>query len=129
MITVVELPHPPSLNRYYRNVNGRVLISKAGREYRKKVILILKITGVQSYDDKLLAMFVAWFPPDKKWRDIDNILKATLDSLQHGKLYKNDRQIKDLRVKQYAPVTNGRLLIRVGELEGDGTAVISAKSS
>ena len=31
------LPWPPSLNRYYRSVNGRVLISREGRQYRADV--------------------------------------------------------------------------------------------
>ncbi len=127
MITEIELPHPPSINTYYRSVGKRVLISKKGRKYRKAVITIIKTLRVPKYTDKI-AMFVAWFPPDHRVRDIDNILKATFDSLQHGGLYKNDRQIKDLRVKEYAVVKDGRLLIRVGELESDGAAVISTKS-
>jgi crossover junction endodeoxyribonuclease RusA len=33
----LTLPWPPTVNTYWRNFNGRVLISAKGREYRKAV--------------------------------------------------------------------------------------------
>ena len=31
----LDLPWPPTANRYWRNVNGRMVLSRAGREYRE----------------------------------------------------------------------------------------------
>ena len=34
----LELPFPPSMNRYYRNLNGRTLLSAKGRKYKNDVV-------------------------------------------------------------------------------------------
>ena len=33
----ITLPWPPTVNTYWRNFNGRTIISAKGREYRKAV--------------------------------------------------------------------------------------------
>ena len=35
---LLDLPFPPSLNTYYRNVHGRTLLSAKGREYKQDVL-------------------------------------------------------------------------------------------
>lgn len=37
MVTLV-LPFPPSMNTYWRNLNGRTLLSAKGRRYKSEVI-------------------------------------------------------------------------------------------
>ena len=45
-----------------------------------------------------LELFV--YPPDKKRRDLDNILKAILDALQHAGIYADDFYIQQLYVER-----------------------------
>lgn len=104
--TRIELPYPPSLNRYYRHVGARVLISKGGRLYRKAVCDL--VTGVGTYGGRLKVEIVL-NPPDNRRRDVDNALKATLDALKHAKVYKDDSQIDDLRIVRGSAVPGGRL--------------------
>ena len=93
-----ELPFPPSVNRYYRHVGPRVLISREGRKFRMMVVSRLggmgKLTG-------RLSLKVECFPPDRRRRDLDNIGKALLDALQAAGLYDDDSQIKDLHLLMY----------------------------
>lgn len=50
-----------------------------------------------------VAVVVNLVPPDKKVRDIDNVLKPLLDSLQHAGILEDDRFVDTLVVRrQYA---------------------------
>ena len=90
-----SLPYPPSVNHYWRRVGQRTLISKKGREYRAAVrVAVRSLPKIEGR----LSVRIYWFTPDKRKRDIDNILKATLDSMAHAGLYDDDSQIDGLHV-------------------------------
>lgn len=96
----LELPWPPSINHYYgRARNGRVFIKKAGVEFRKRVADIVADRGCESQTGNL-AMFIWVSPPDKRKRDLDNLVKATQDALQEAGCYENDCQIAGLHVER-----------------------------
>ena len=112
----LTLPFPPSVNTYWRNFQGRMLISKKGREYRKAVadqILIQK--GNKHYKGKIKLTIEAWRPDNRK-RDLDNLLKAPLDALTHAGVYEDDQLIVDLRIF-WAEDQGGKLKIKIEELE------------
>ncbi|MBX3452484.1 MAG: RusA family crossover junction endodeoxyribonuclease [Planctomycetaceae bacterium] len=70
------LPFPPSVNRYYRNIGYRTLLSRAGREYRQQVCALLAGRVGQPLSG-LLEVRLDLFPPDRRRRDWDNFHKAT----------------------------------------------------
>lgn len=94
------LGYPPSTNTYYRSIRkgamaGRVLISEKGREYRIKVAQTVgKVEPMQGK----LSVEIILCPPDRRRRDIDNCLKALLDSLTHAGVWGDDSQVKALKV-------------------------------
>ncbi len=102
----IELPYPPSVNRYYRHVGFRTLISREGRAYRTAVCAILRRAGVQPMAGTL-AVGLDLYPPDGRRRDCDNVLKALLDALQHGGAYGDDSQVKKLLVVMRDTVVPG----------------------
>ena len=112
----LELPYPPSVNHYYRRVGRKTLISLEGRLYREKVCRILAELGIRPLTGDL-EVWIVLNPPDKRRRDCDNILKSTLDSLQHGGAYYDDGQIKSLHVKMKKPIPDGRMVARIQRLE------------
>jgi crossover junction endodeoxyribonuclease RusA len=57
-----------------------------------------------------LRLDLVVFPPDNKRRDIDNILKAILDALQHANVYADDFYIQQLYIER-------REVRRFGEVE------------
>jgi crossover junction endodeoxyribonuclease RusA len=110
------LPFPPSVNTYWRNFNGRMLISKKGREYRKAVadqVLIQK--GAKHYQGKVKMTIEAWRPDERK-RDLDNLLKAPLDALTHAGVYVDDQLIVDLRIF-WAEDKGGKLKVKIEEIK------------
>lgn len=115
----LELPWPPSVNHYYRHVGHRVLISREGRAYRQTVCSILRKIDARMLDGPIVMMIDA-HPPDRRRRDLDNILKCILDSLQHGQMYRDDSQIKELHCRMLDPDrTGGRVIISLKPLKGD----------
>ena len=98
MILKTELPYPPSINHYYiRSRNGVVLGARA-KKYRKDVMILCnKHRGAFTKDDRL-SLTINAFPPDKRWRDLDNLGKAIMDGLEHAGVFPNDNQIDVLNI-------------------------------
>ena len=70
---------------------------------------------VNHFKGKLRVEIEAW-RPDNRRRDLDNLLKATLDGLAHAGVYEDDSQIVDLRI-YWAPDLGGMLKIKIEEIE------------
>ena len=112
----LTLPFPPSVNTYWRTFQGRMLISKKGREYRKAVadeIVLQK--GNKHLKGKIKMTIEAW-RPDNRRRDLDNLLKAPLDALTHAGVYEDDQLIVDLRIF-WAEDQAGKLKVKIEEIE------------
>lgn len=102
------IPWPPSVNQYYRHLSkgklaGRTLISEKGRAYRAAVADVrfpeYGIAGPVSVDIRL-------YPPDRRRRDIDNVLKALFDAMTHAGVWLDDSQVKRLQIEMM-PATGG----------------------
>jgi crossover junction endodeoxyribonuclease RusA len=118
----ITLAWPPSVNRIWRCVGGRVLLSADGRAYRQTVaVAVLEQRGSGDPLAGRLSMTIEAYPPDRRRRDLDNLLKAILDSLEHaGIVYCNDAQIDHLSIHRCAVEKPGRLEIQIWEHETDG---------
>ena len=112
MQSEIELPYPPSLNTYWRNVRGRTLLSKKGREYRAIVTSLAALSKIRLGDVPLVVSIEAWMP-DRRRRDVDNILKAAIDAMQHGGMYDDDSQIVDLRIVKRGVEKPGKLIVKL----------------
>lgn len=116
----LELPYPPSTNRYWRNVNGRMVLSRAGREYRKAVDglwwKLLQEGGgcCQTSKDDKLWIYIEAHPPDNRRRDLDNLLKPILDALQYAELFADDSQIAIISALKLNPVPGGMVRVSLG---------------
>ena len=115
---IVTLPWPPSVNHYWRHVGRRVLISRAGREYRRAICGLLAGTGGPRKPPAggRIALAMDAFPPDRRRRDLDNLHKSVLDSLEHAGLYLDDSQIDLLLTRRRETVKGGKIEIRLDEL-------------
>ena len=109
-----DLPWPPSVNRYYRHVGPRVLISREGRKYRMMVVSRLgghfkKLSGAVSFA-------VECYPPDRRRRDLDNLLKCLQDSVTAAGVLDDDSQIKRLEMEMFEPLTEGLVHVQLKTL-------------
>ena len=98
----LKLPYPPTINHYWRYVGSRVLISRRGRNYRKKVMEYLQTRDLEKLTGPL-SVNIELYTPDRRRRDVDNVLKAMLDSLQWGGVFEDDNQIFRLAIEKILP--------------------------
>ena len=113
----LTLPWPPSTNTVWRNLRGRTLLSKRGREFRR---LVGEMVG-QQYDDAplrgRLSVHVTLYPPDRRKRDIDNYGgKALLDALTHAQVWADDEQIDRLTIIRGESAKGGGCLVTIDEV-------------
>ena len=112
----ITVPWPPSVNQYWRQYQGRMLISAQGRKYREAIIQQVWLEGKIKRITGDLKVTIEAFRPDERRRDLDNLLKSTLDALAHAGLYEDDSQIRDLRI-YWAAEKGGKLNITIEEVE------------
>ena len=108
-----ELPLPPGINQQYATVNGRRVLSKTSRAYKKQVgkaLRRLRATGIIS--DTLVAalrqgfvgLFIDFYFETPLRRDLDGGLKITQDAICDA-LGVNDNRVVDVHlVKRIDPL-------------------------
>ena len=117
-----ELPWPPSVNHYWRRTEKKHLaISTQGHRFRRDVAdALLEQLGAgwrtHTNPDARFRVRITAHPPDRIRRDLDNVLKATLDALEHADVFKDDAQVDDLHITRATPAKPGRLVITAEEL-------------
>jgi len=111
------LPWPPSTNRYWRNNRGRTHISNKGRQYRKdaEAALLAQFGQVVELRGSLAVSILAVMP-DRRKRDLDNLLKATLDAITHSGFWQDDSQVDELTIVRGPVVRGGSLRVTIKEL-------------
>ena len=107
------LPLPPGINQQYATVNGRRVLSKASRTYKKdvgKTIRHLRAEGI--IPDQLVAnlregymgLFIDFYFESPHRRDLDGGLKISQDAICHA-LGINDNRVVDVHlVKRIDPL-------------------------
>lgn len=126
----LELPYPPSLNHY--KTLGRLTLTAKGKLYQPRIdtthtkryyyevwfrINHLKAKeGLKTFGSAKICMELDVYPPDARKRDLDNICKCSIDSLQRAGLFDDDYQIDRLVVQRMDIIQSGKLVVRIHEL-------------
>ena len=117
----VTLPWPPSVNHYWRNYRGIMVISKEGRDYRQLARSIALGAGIKRMDARL-GVIIDAYPPDYRKRDLDSILKALLDALK-SIAYQDDSQIDRIEIRRRSigrwPSKRGTVDVEIVNMEVD----------
>ena len=119
MITL-NLPYPPSINSYWRANGHRRFISKEGVAFKTAVADYVIENEIPKLGDARLTVLIGLHPRDKRKTDIDNRVKAVLDSLQDCGVYDDDSQVEGLIVIRMDQVKGGRcnvVIIKEDELK------------
>ena len=111
----LQLPYPPSVNHYWGQAGNHRFIGKKGKEFRAQVMDAVNEAGIQPLEGRL-AVHIALFPPDKRKRDIDNVLKSLLDACEHAGCYENDSQIDELHITRRDLIKGGACTIIIVQI-------------
>ncbi|QGJ70627.1 Crossover junction endodeoxyribonuclease RusA [Planctomycetales bacterium 10988] len=114
---MLNLPYPPSINNYYRRTRSGVYLKRRSKTFRRDVQTLLLLQRCEPIEGPL-SVLIEVFPPEKKVkRDLDNILKALLDALQHAGVYEDDAHIARLLVIRRGFVTGGMVQVTIEKWE------------
>lgn len=111
-MVVLELKYPPSLNHYWRMGNHRIYLSDEGRRYKNIVAGIVRCARVQPIIGDV-SLKIEAYPPDRRIRDLDNLMKALLDALGGAGLYEDDSQVKHIEAWMLEPLERGKVIVTV----------------
>lgn len=81
---------------------NRSYIGSKGIAFRKEVYYLCAQLGEKFEPTDRLFIEIEAYPPDKRRRDLDNIFKSLLDSLQHAGVYEDDNQIDKILISRNA---------------------------
>jgi len=88
-----------------------MVLSKAAQAYRKAVALaILEQLGLERPRPITtgVAVDLRVHPPDRRRRDLDNVLKAVLDAVVKAGILEDDSQVQRLAMAWGPPDSQGR---------------------
>lgn len=114
------LPWPPSVNHYWRNFRGRMVIGARGRAYRRDAIAAIREQRIPA--DGVggpLSVRIHAFPPDRRRRDLDNLQKALLDAVVAAGVIEDDSNIDELTVTRGAVRRAGLVWVRIVPFTSD----------
>jgi len=117
----LTLPVPPSVNHQYATVNGRRLISSAGRAYKAQVGQLVWLKLAQSahraallarLQSEWLALSIRFYFTSALRRDVDGGLKIAQDALCEG-LGINDNRIVETHLYKHIDKDNPRIEVQL----------------
>jgi crossover junction endodeoxyribonuclease RusA len=92
------------------------MISKEARIYKTIVQTLIMVSRLKKLEGRL-SMQIFAYPPDKRKRDLDNLIKVLQDSLQKSGLFNDDSQIDKLYIERKEVKKSGCLEIIIEEIE------------
>jgi len=117
------------VNHYWgRTKTGGLFVPKNVIAFRQKVaesVRLARVTHALCKDVLLgdLQVLLYIFPPDKRIRDLDNILKSSLDALTHAFVWKDDSQISKLTIQRFPPAKPGYVRVQIITEDCHGTGI------
>ncbi|HMW57759.1 MAG TPA: RusA family crossover junction endodeoxyribonuclease [Nitrospira sp.] len=112
MIVEFTLPYPPSVNHYLARTRRGVRTTEQTRRFKQECAGLLMWSPKERFCGAVRVEVMA-NPPDNSRRDLDNLLKVTLDAMTHAGVWKDDSQIDMLTIQRGPIVPGGVLFVRV----------------
>jgi len=97
------LPYPPTVNKIWRPTGKGLVKTAAARKWQTDAGWAYKAAGGRRLDGPLMVLVNLSPPNDGRKRDVDNGLKALLDSL-NGVAWGDDYQVVAVAAVRFPPL-------------------------
>jgi len=111
----VTLSWPPSVNHYWAARGRGRYIAPHARAWHREAWAILQTQRCRYTGP--VALYVFAHPPDRRKRDLDNVLKAIQDALVAAGVLQDDYQVVELHALRRPPEPPGRVRVVVEPIE------------
>lgn len=122
ILEAVHLPWPPSVNHYWdagRDLHTgrpRRYLSAKANEFKR----VVKLACARNHPcTGRVGIRVDVYPPDRRTRDLDNLLKGLLDSITAAEVILDDCQIDEICMSRRAVHRGGMVVVWLLELKQD----------
>lgn len=112
----IFLPYPPSVNTYWGFSGSRRFLTTKAKDFKTVTKARFDDLGHTGLGKARLSVSMTLHAPDKRVRDIDNVVKSTLDALCQAGAFEDDGQVDVLLVKRSFPMKGGSCIVRLEEI-------------
>lgn len=109
----MRFPYPPQLNHLHTIARGRKVLSTKGRQYKETVQEICLYKRVKPIDGPV-RVYANFYRP-RKSGDLDNVLKALLDSVK-GFLWHDDKQVVEIHAYRFDDKDDPRVELTIEQV-------------
>lgn len=102
------LPYPPTINNYFGLHGHRRFLTSKAKDFKAKVSEAVIEHRAPKLGTARIEMHITLYPPDKRVRDIDNVLKCCIDALCQAGVYDDDSQVDVLLVQRGEIIKGGK---------------------
>lgn len=104
----LTIPYPPSVNTYWGFHSHRRFLTPKANQFKAKISELVIENKVPKLGDARIELTITLYPPDKRARDIDNVLKCCIDALCQAGVFDDDSQVDVLLVLRGDIVKGGK---------------------
>lgn len=108
----LSLPYPPSVNTYWGFQGHRRFLTPKAQAFKVAVLQAVRLTNIR-FNSSRLELIIALHCPDKRARDIDNVLKPLLDALVQAGLFDDDSQVDMITITRKESIKGGKTIVFV----------------
>ncbi|WP_018694250.1 RusA family crossover junction endodeoxyribonuclease [Algicola sagamiensis] len=123
----LTLPYPPTVNHYWQSFTawraGKKIVKKTLSVKAKKFVNDVHFHVVKEKAAKRYAtpveINIGVYLPDKRKRDLDNLLKGLFDALTKARVIEDDSLIHSFSIQRLGIESPGRIELTVTPIEGE----------
>ena len=112
----ISIPFPPSVNTYWGFRGSHRYLTARAKVFKEMVNTAYVRSGLEPFSDARLKVCIELYPPDRRVRDIDNVVKSTLDALCQCGVFTDDGQIDVLHVTREKIIKWGMAVVTIEKI-------------
>ncbi len=112
---MLTIPYPPSVNTYWGFKGHQRFLTPKAKQFKTEVAQEVSHKQI-NYGLDRLEISITLYPPDKRVRDIDNVIKSTLDALVQANAFADDSQIDVLLINRGPIFKGGKAEVKIQSL-------------